>query len=101
MTIFPVLPQFSQCKKIKLTKFPVFSLPGKVNIQIPCFPCAVATLYKLHARTISATRLVYIVVHDTIHIFTPRRKRKAVSLDNLARLDSVPNLAATNMRYRS
>ena len=36
--IFPVY-------KIKLTKFPVFSLSEKVNIQIPCFPCAVATLH--------------------------------------------------------
>ena len=26
------------------TKFLVFSLSGKVNIKIPCFPCAVATL---------------------------------------------------------
>ena len=26
--------------RIKLTKFPVFSLSGKVNIRIPCFPCA-------------------------------------------------------------
>ena len=25
-------------------KFPVFSLSGKVDSQIPCFPCAVATL---------------------------------------------------------
>ena len=27
-----------------LGKFPVFPLPGKVNIQIPCSPRAVATL---------------------------------------------------------
>ena len=26
------------------TKFPVFSLSGKSKNQIPCFPCAVATL---------------------------------------------------------
>ena len=26
-------------------KFPVFSLSGKSDNQIPCFPCAVATLY--------------------------------------------------------
>ena len=26
-------------------KFPVFSLSGKSKNQIPCFPCAVATLY--------------------------------------------------------
>ena len=32
------------CVKIKFTKFPVFSLFGKVNIQIPCFPCAMAIL---------------------------------------------------------
>ena len=25
-------------------KFPVFSLSGKIDNQIPCFPCAVATL---------------------------------------------------------
>ena len=25
-------------------KFPVFSLSGKIGNQIPCFPCAVATL---------------------------------------------------------
>ena len=40
----------SLCKNkflIFLDKFPVFSLSGKMNIQIPgfpCFPCAVATL---------------------------------------------------------
>ena len=27
-------------------KFPVFSLSGKMDLQIPCFPCAVATLNK-------------------------------------------------------
>ena len=37
----------SLCKNIFLIlfgKFPVFSLSGKMDIQIPCFPCAVATL---------------------------------------------------------
>lgn len=33
--------QFFPCV---VAKFPVFSLSGKVNIQIPCFPCAMATL---------------------------------------------------------
>ena len=28
-----------------LPKFPVFSLSGKIDNQIPCFPCAVATLF--------------------------------------------------------
>ena len=45
--IFPVLVVNSLCKKIFLiffSKFPVFSLSGKMDLQIPCFPCAVATL---------------------------------------------------------
>ena len=33
------------CVRIKLTKFPMFSLSGKVNFQIPLFPCAVVTLF--------------------------------------------------------
>ena len=47
--IFPVLAAFSLCKKNKFTKFPVFSLSGKVNSQIPCFPCAVATLFHCYS----------------------------------------------------
>ena len=38
---------FSLCYQIfpyDRTKFPVFSLSGKSKNQIPCFPCAVATL---------------------------------------------------------
>ena len=38
----------SLCKNIFLiffSKFPVFSLSGKMDFQIPCFPCAVATLF--------------------------------------------------------
>ena len=45
--IFPVLVVNSLCKNIFLiyfNKFPVFSLSGKMDFQIPCFPCAVATL---------------------------------------------------------
>ena len=37
----------SLCKNIFLiffSKFPVLSLSGKMDFQIPCFPCAVATL---------------------------------------------------------
>ena len=37
----------SLCKNIFLiffSKFPVFSLSGKMDFQITCFPCAVATL---------------------------------------------------------
>ena len=41
---FPVLLEFSLCKKLNKINFMCFSLSGKVNIQIPCFPCAVATL---------------------------------------------------------
>ena len=39
---------FSLCLKIfpcVKAKFPVFSLSGKSKNQIPCFPCAVATLW--------------------------------------------------------
>ena len=45
--IFPVSQNFSLCQsKIPCVKakFPVFSLSGKSENQIPCFPCAVATL---------------------------------------------------------
>ena len=48
--LFPVLEVNSLCKNkflIFLGKFPVFSLSGKMNIQIPgfpCLPCAVAIL---------------------------------------------------------
>ena len=40
---------FSLCLKnfpCVTTKFPVFSLSGKSKTQIPCFPCAVATMRK-------------------------------------------------------
>ena len=42
---------FSLCLKIfpcVKAKFPVFSLSGKSKNQIPCFPCAVATLRKYY-----------------------------------------------------
>ena len=45
--IFPVLVVNSLCKNIFLiffSKFPVFSLSGKMDFQIPCFPCALATM---------------------------------------------------------
>ena len=29
-------------------KFPMFSLSGKIDNQIPCFPCAVAILFFLY-----------------------------------------------------
>ena len=50
LQIFTVLELNSLCKNIFLIffgKFPVFSLSGKMNLQIPCFPCAVATLLYL------------------------------------------------------
>ena len=54
LQIFPVLELNSLCKNIFLIlfgKFPVFSLSGKMDFQIPCFPCvfpcAVATLLDL------------------------------------------------------
>ena len=46
LKIIPVLVVNSLCKHIFLiffSKFPVFSLSGKMYFQIPCFPCAVAT----------------------------------------------------------
>ena len=39
--IFPCVLKNSPCVT---AKFPVFSLSGKSENQIPCFPCAVATL---------------------------------------------------------
>ena len=33
---------------IKFLIFPVFSMSGKIDNQIPCFPCAVATLSVVH-----------------------------------------------------
>ena len=39
--IFSLCQQIFPCVR---TKFPVFSLSGKSKNQIPCFPCAVATL---------------------------------------------------------
>ena len=50
----------SLCKIISLIffgKFPVFSLSGKMNIQIPCFPCAVATLNLTEIRKYSDSSL--------------------------------------------
>ena len=55
--IFPVLKVNSLCKIIFLIffgKFPVFSLSGKSKNQIPCFPCAVATLFFFCRNTIDA-----------------------------------------------
>ena len=52
--IFPVLVVNSLCKNIFLiffSKFPVFSLSGKMDFQIPCFPCAVATRVVHSSRT--------------------------------------------------
>ena len=40
------------------SKFPVFSLSGKMDFQIPCFPCAVVTLYKLRLGQPGALPLV-------------------------------------------
>ena len=49
LKIFPVLVVNSLCKNIFLiffkSKFPVFSLSGKMDFGIPYFPCAVATLF--------------------------------------------------------
>ena len=48
--IFSLCWQIFPCVR---TKFPVFSLSGKSKNQIPCFPCAVATLINkniLHNR---------------------------------------------------
>ena len=58
--IFPVLINFT-CVR---AKFPVFSLSGKSKNQIPCFPCAVATLKKdkqecIPVGCIPATRRLY------------------------------------------
>ena len=48
-------------------KFPVFSLSGKTDDQIPCFPCAVATL-------------LLVVLHRVCHLL-----RKLTEIMNLAK----------------
>ena len=40
-----VLKQEDFLVLIVFDKFPVFSLSGKKDFQIPCFPCAVETLF--------------------------------------------------------
>ena len=58
--IFPVLVVNSLCKNIFLiffSKFPVFSLSGKMDFQIPCFPCAVATLLLRERKRHTARRV--------------------------------------------
>ena len=56
--IFPVSQKFSLCYK---QKFPVFSLSGKSKNQIPCFPCAVATLVERKENVYSSHRILIVV----------------------------------------
>ena len=60
--IFPVLVVNSLCKNIFLiffNKFPMFSLSGKMDFQIPCFPCAVATLLCSDGNFLSFSDLTF------------------------------------------
>ena len=50
--IFSLCYQIFPCVR---TKFPVFSLSGKSKNQIPCFPCAVATLKYYSASQMQQT----------------------------------------------
>ena len=65
--IFPVLMVNSLCKNIFLiffSKFPVFSLSGKMDFQIPCFPgfpCAVATLTVHMVRKVRYSRIIKVI----------------------------------------
>ena len=54
---FPCLVQIP-CVFIKFLKFPVYSLPGKIDNHIPCLPCAVATL-KYITESWNTFNLVY------------------------------------------
>ena len=67
---------FSLCKQIfpcVRTKFPVFSLSGKRKNQIPCFPCAVATLLLFGSKSLTGTIEINLVksLHEYGRIFEP------------------------------
>ena len=55
----------SLCKNIFLifsSKFPVFSLSGKMDFQIPYFPCAVATLVSVsHVKASTQFHTTYVI----------------------------------------
>ena len=55
--IFSLCYHFFPCVR---TKFPVFSLSGKRKNQIPCFPCAVATLTRKFIEEESGEKTVYL-----------------------------------------
>ena len=48
-----------------VAEFPVFFLSGKIDIQIPCFPCAVATLI---IRSYINTCINIIIMHVCTHL---------------------------------
>ena len=50
----------SLCFPYVFIKFLVFSLAGKIDNQIPCFPCAVATLYVFVLSDHSSQSVQYI-----------------------------------------
>ena len=55
--IFSLCLQIFPCVR---TKFLVFSLSGKSKNQIPCFPCAVATLCKCQMLEIVKFEIKYL-----------------------------------------
>ena len=90
---------FSLCLRIfpcVKAKFPVFSLSGKSKNQIPCFPCAVATLvapqtetqiqdhsfivypYKLHGLRKSFNSHVDVMQHGHVLRIAIKRKQNRV-----------------------
>ena len=54
--IFSLCQQIFPCVR---TKFPVFSLSGKSKNQIPCFPCAMATLKKIICTYSEDVHIIY------------------------------------------
>ena len=67
--MFPVLVVNSLCKNIFLiffSKFPVFSLSGKMDFQIPCFPCAVATLEKVLYNLLSENVIQFFTMYNSL-----------------------------------
>ena len=68
----------SLCKNIFLiffSKFPVFSLSGKMDFQIPCFPCAMATLFSSYYMIRSPPRYSHCPSHfyPTLYNMLPIR----------------------------
>ena len=58
----------------------MFSLSGKVNSQIPCFPCAVATRNKLRKVSVYMT----LCNHTTKFLYVPLARQREFKLAQIA-----------------